>query len=156
MASDNVFLVSPAKQVLAFAGDRKIGRSIADTMPKIHQKVIRKSYVPGIGKSGKLAASSETAKNADDSQNMLETTASNIPLSFGTKNWTTISTQIGATALLPCAVHAIGEGMVSYTSKRRWRTVVLSLFRCDLVLLVSVRVPSWYTTTSGAIFILWR
>lgn len=113
--------MSPIQQASAFQGHRKVGRSIGDTMPKIQQKLIHKGNVAGkqdnvkiVGKNGKWAASSNTTKNADGSQNILETTTPNIPMSFGTENWTTISTQIGATALLPCTVHALGEGVVSY------------------------------------------
>lgn len=37
----------------------------------------------------------------------------NEPMYFGTKNSTVITTQIGATAHLPCTIHYIGEGVVS-------------------------------------------
>lgn len=35
------------------------------------------------------------------------------PMYFGTENSTTITTQIGANAHLPCVIHHIGEGVVS-------------------------------------------
>lgn len=35
------------------------------------------------------------------------------PMYFGTENSTTVNTQIGANAHLPCTVHHIGEGVVS-------------------------------------------
>lgn len=35
------------------------------------------------------------------------------PMYFGTENSTTVTTQIGATAHLPCTIHHIGEGVVS-------------------------------------------
>lgn len=35
------------------------------------------------------------------------------PMYFGTENSTTITTQIGANAHLPCTIHHIGEGVVS-------------------------------------------
>lgn len=35
------------------------------------------------------------------------------PMSFGTENLTMITTQVGATAYLPCLVHFIGESVVS-------------------------------------------
>lgn len=35
------------------------------------------------------------------------------PMYFGTENSTVITTQIGANAHLPCAIHNIGEGVVS-------------------------------------------
>lgn len=37
----------------------------------------------------------------------------NAPMYFGTENSTIITTQIGATAHLPCTIHHIGEGVVS-------------------------------------------
>lgn len=37
----------------------------------------------------------------------------NAPMYFGTENSTRITTQIGATAHLPCTIHHIGEGVVS-------------------------------------------
>jgi len=35
------------------------------------------------------------------------------PMYFGTENSTVVTTQIGATAHVPCTVHHIGEGVVS-------------------------------------------
>ena len=37
-----------------------------------------------------------------------------MPMSFGTANSTVVVSQSGSTAHLPCVVHNIGEGMVSY------------------------------------------
>lgn len=36
------------------------------------------------------------------------------PMYFGTENSTTITTQVGANAHLPCVVHHIGDGVVSF------------------------------------------
>lgn len=36
-----------------------------------------------------------------------------IPMKFGTKNSTIVTTQIGAIAHIPCTIHHIGEGVVS-------------------------------------------
>lgn len=105
-------------------------------LPKIEQKLINKEIVSlrqnsnagnssraanaanssskNHGNNGKLAAAPETtAKNADGSPNAVADDTATLAMSFGTVNWTTISTQIGATALIPCTVHAIGEGVVS-------------------------------------------
>lgn len=38
------------------------------------------------------------------------------PMYFGTENSTVVTTQIGATAHVPCTVHHIGEGVVSTPS----------------------------------------
>lgn len=40
------------------------------------------------------------------------------PMYFGTENSSTITTQIGANAHLPCTVHHIGEGVVSISWQR--------------------------------------
>lgn len=60
-------------------------------------------------------------KDTDDNQ--LEDMY-NAPMYFGTKNSTVITTQIGATAHLPCTIHYIGEGVVS-------RMLLLSM--CEFV-----------------------
>ena len=39
--------------------------------------------------------------------------APSLPMTFGTENSTVISAQSGSTAMLPCVVHNIGDGMVS-------------------------------------------
>lgn len=38
------------------------------------------------------------------------------PMYFGTENSTVITTQIGATAHIPCTIHNIGDGVVRYVS----------------------------------------
>lgn len=37
-----------------------------------------------------------------------------LPMTFGTENSTVISAQSGSTALLPCVVHNLGDGMVRF------------------------------------------
>lgn len=54
---------------------------------------------------------------SENNNNMLEDIYK-APMYFGTENSTIITTQIGATAHLPCTIHHIGEGVVS------------SLFKC--------------------------
>ncbi|XP_012142896.1 lachesin [Megachile rotundata] len=41
-----------------------------------------------------------------------------LPMSFGTENSTVISAQTGSTALLPCLVHNLGDGMVSWIKRK--------------------------------------
>ncbi|XP_012340516.2 uncharacterized protein LOC100871335 isoform X1 [Apis florea] len=41
-----------------------------------------------------------------------------LPMSFGTENSTVISAQSGSTALLPCVVHNLGDGMVSWIKRK--------------------------------------
>lgn len=107
--------------------ERKINRdgstSSISSMPKIQQKHIHKELTQSvsktIGKNGKVATAAESQKNAATGKNALDGASSGdgepyeVPMSFSTDNWTIISTQIGANALLPCTVHAIGEGVVS-------------------------------------------
>lgn len=40
------------------------------------------------------------------------------PMYFGTENSTTVTTQIGANAHLPCTIHHIGEGVVSISMRK--------------------------------------
>lgn len=124
-AGSSMFLISPGQQASAFQATGKIaktgGGGSSDTMPKVQQKLIHKENMPvrqenkkSQGQNGKLAAASAsaTAGIADTNQNTLEQPFMD-QMAFGTENWTTISTQIGANALLPCTVHAIGDGVVS-------------------------------------------
>ncbi|KAI4475605.1 hypothetical protein M0804_014201 [Polistes exclamans] len=39
-----------------------------------------------------------------------------LPMNFATENSTTISAQSGSTALLPCVVHNLGDGVIEMTS----------------------------------------
>ncbi|XP_055326653.1 uncharacterized protein LOC129580343 [Sitodiplosis mosellana] len=49
------------------------------------------------------------------------------PMYFGTENSTTVNTQIGANAHLPCTVHYIGEGVVSWIRRRDYHLLTVSL-----------------------------
>ncbi|XP_073811969.1 defective proboscis extension response 13 isoform X2 [Musca autumnalis] len=46
---------------------------------------------------------------------------------FGTENSTVITTQVGATALIPCTVHQIGEGLVSWIRKKDYHLLTVGL-----------------------------
>lgn len=41
-----------------------------------------------------------------------------LPMTFGTENTTSISAQSGSTALMPCVVHNLGEGTVSWIKRK--------------------------------------
>lgn len=41
-----------------------------------------------------------------------------LPMTFGTENSTVVSAQSGSTALLPCVVHNLGDGMVSWIKRK--------------------------------------
>lgn len=52
-----------------------------------------------------------------------------LPMSFGTENSTVISAQSGSTALLPCVVHNLGDGMVRFRehSSKSFRKSITSI-----------------------------
>lgn len=47
------------------------------------------------------------------------------PMYFGTENSTTITTQIGANAHLPCVIHHIGEGVVSTNERKKKKKMII-------------------------------
>ncbi|XP_039479912.1 uncharacterized protein LOC120444371 [Drosophila santomea] len=49
------------------------------------------------------------------------------PMYFGTENSTVVTTQIGATAHVPCTVHHIGEGVVSWIRKKDYHLLTVGL-----------------------------
>nr|ACT09397.1 IP04217p [Drosophila melanogaster] len=49
------------------------------------------------------------------------------PMHFGTENSTVVTTQIGATAHVPCTVHHIGEGVVSWIRKKDYHLLTVGL-----------------------------
>ncbi|XP_055379824.1 myosin-G heavy chain [Condylostylus longicornis] len=57
----------------------------------------------------------------------------NTPMYFGTENNTVITTQIGATAHMPCAIHHIGDGVVSWIRRKDYHllTVGLTTYNSD-------------------------
>ncbi|XP_024944289.1 lachesin isoform X2 [Cephus cinctus] len=57
-----------------------------------------------------------------------------LPMTFGTQNSTVISAQSGSTALIPCVVHNIGDGMVTWIKRRdvqQLLTVGLATYASD-------------------------
>ncbi|XP_051175178.1 zwei Ig domain protein zig-8-like isoform X1 [Leptopilina boulardi] len=60
--------------------------------------------------------------------------APTLPMTFGTENSTVISSQSGSTALLPCVVHNIGEGVVNWIKRKKTHellTVGLTTYASD-------------------------
>ncbi|XP_054737717.1 uncharacterized protein LOC129244126 [Anastrepha obliqua] len=49
------------------------------------------------------------------------------PMYFGTENSTVVTTQIGATAHIPCTVHHIGDGVVSWIRKKDYHLLTVGL-----------------------------
>lgn len=64
------------------------------------------------GASTVSVADNEEILGGSLSDNMLEEFY-RTPMSFGTDNLTMVTTQVGATAFLPCRIHYIGDGVVS-------------------------------------------
>lgn len=60
-----------------------------------------------------VAASSIGQDKSDDNLDHNSLVEYKEPMYFGTENSTTITTQVGANAHLPCIIHHIGEGVVS-------------------------------------------
>ncbi|XP_012154852.1 ras guanine nucleotide exchange factor V [Ceratitis capitata] len=49
------------------------------------------------------------------------------PMYFGTENSTVVTTQIGASAHIPCTVHHIGDGVVSWIRKKDYHLLTVGL-----------------------------
>uniref|UniRef100_A0A1I8QB74 Ig-like domain-containing protein n=1 Tax=Stomoxys calcitrans TaxID=35570 RepID=A0A1I8QB74_STOCA len=60
-------------------------------------------------------------------KNNSASTPSSVATHFGTENSTVITTQIGATALIPCIVHQIGEGVISWIRKKDYHLLTVGL-----------------------------
>ena len=110
------------------------GTASAASTPKINQqKIIQKDSLsinhPDIKVVNKNSSNLANASAPAPSAPVLSTNGSAIaidmdhnsledfykePMQFGTANSTTITTQIGANAHLPCIIHHIGEGVVSF------------------------------------------
>ncbi|KAH8396633.1 hypothetical protein KR215_001719 [Drosophila sulfurigaster] len=64
----------------------------------------------------------EATHGVDGADNVFGT-----PMYFGTENSTVVTTQIGATAHVPCTVHHIGEGVVSWIRKKDYHLLTVGL-----------------------------
>ncbi|EDW08963.2 uncharacterized protein LOC6579131 isoform X1 [Drosophila mojavensis] len=64
----------------------------------------------------------ESTHGIDGTDNVFGT-----PMYFGTENSTLVTTQIGATAHIPCTVHHIGEGVVSWIRKKDYHLLTVGL-----------------------------
>ncbi|XP_002138418.3 uncharacterized protein dpr13 isoform X1 [Drosophila pseudoobscura] len=72
---------------------------------------------------------SEPAENNLEATNGIDGVESvfGSPMYFGTENSTVVTTQIGATAHVPCTVHHIGEGVVSWIRKKDYHLLTVGL-----------------------------
>ncbi|XP_017839984.1 uncharacterized protein LOC108597779 isoform X2 [Drosophila busckii] len=69
-----------------------------------------------------LEATNGNGNGIDGADNVFGT-----PMYFGTENSTLVTTQIGATAHVPCTVHHIGEGVVSWIRKKDYHLLTVGL-----------------------------
>ncbi|XP_026481535.1 lachesin-like [Ctenocephalides felis] len=65
--------------------------------------------------------------NGNELEASFETMSDIPPMYFGTENSTMVTSQIGSTALVPCAVHHIGEGMVSWIRRKDYHLLTVGL-----------------------------
>ncbi|XP_050074647.1 uncharacterized protein LOC126562242 [Anopheles maculipalpis] len=50
-----------------------------------------------------------------------------MPMQFGTENYTLVTSQIGSTAHVPCRIHHIGEGVVSWIRRKDYHLLTVGL-----------------------------
>ncbi|KAL2742252.1 hemicentin-1-like [Vespula maculifrons] len=96
--------------------------------------VIAEVVVPGNGNVLDTAMTNTTAIAMRTSTAMMKPLdiqlPPTLPMTFATENATTISAQSGSTALLPCVVHNLGDGVSTLVySGLLWFTLVYSLVK---------------------------
>ncbi|XP_037941093.1 uncharacterized protein LOC119674042 [Teleopsis dalmanni] len=111
--SSNVIDEQQQKQEQHFSS-RQLGR---DT---IAQRPTHKML--GVGNIG-----DGNAENQLDASGESADVFNSAPMYFGTENSTVVSTQIGATAHIPCTVHHIGDGVVSWIRKKDYHLLTVGL-----------------------------
>ncbi|XP_037050920.1 uncharacterized protein LOC119084880 isoform X2 [Bradysia coprophila] len=62
-----------------------------------------------------------------ETDDMQENIYNYTPMYFGTVNSTVVATQIGATAHLPCIIHHIGDGVVSWIRRKDYHLLTVGL-----------------------------
>lgn len=100
----------------------------------------------------KESSDEEFILNKDNSNNQLNNNENEnfTKMYFGTENLTTISTQVGSIAVVPCEVHHIGEGVVSISINTLCASPSISLFWFILFVQVSwIRKTDYHLLTVG-------
>lgn len=93
--------------------DSKQSKQIIETQKSNNRILTRSTHIVahkviGIGLPS-VQERIDVNSSAEDSNDIIF----NEPMHFGTENSTVVTTQIGATAHIPCTVHHIGDGVVS-------------------------------------------
>ncbi|XP_017461949.1 PREDICTED: uncharacterized protein LOC108355287 isoform X2 [Rhagoletis zephyria] len=84
--------------------------------------------VVGVGGGGEHNSLGEVAQGSSaESANVGLDEIYAAPMYFGTENSTVVTTQIGATAHIPCSVHNIGDGVVSWIRKKDYHLLTVGL-----------------------------
>ncbi|XP_052896507.1 uncharacterized protein LOC128303558 [Anopheles moucheti] len=79
------------------------------------------------GESGESAGPglSNYFEQSSDSEELLK--YYKMPMQFGTENYTLVTSQIGSTAHVPCRIHHIGEGVVSWIRRKDYHLLTVGL-----------------------------
>nr|XP_049462137.1 uncharacterized protein LOC120961335 [Anopheles coluzzii] len=86
------------------------------------------SHTPGKGdgESGESGPGlSNYFEQGSDSEELLK--YYKMPMQFGTENYTLVTSQIGSTAHVPCRIHHIGEGVVSWIRRKDYHLLTVGL-----------------------------
>ncbi|XP_053674098.1 uncharacterized protein LOC128724397 [Anopheles nili] len=79
-----------------------------------------------VGDSGESGpGSSNYFEQHSDSEELLK--YYKMPMQFGTENYTLVTSQIGSTAHVPCRIHHIGEGVVSWIRRKDYHLLTVGL-----------------------------
>ncbi|XP_046819107.1 uncharacterized protein LOC124424304 isoform X2 [Vespa crabro] len=108
-----------------------------DVIKKYHTSTVTAEIVVGAGNGNALGTTmtttttttTRTATTTTSTSSTTTTTTTTLrpldvelpptlPMTFGTENSTTISAQSGSMALLPCVVHNLGDGVVSWIKRK--------------------------------------
>uniref|UniRef100_A0A1A9VX27 Ig-like domain-containing protein n=1 Tax=Glossina austeni TaxID=7395 RepID=A0A1A9VX27_GLOAU len=108
--------------------DSKQSKQIIETQKSNSNRILTRSThivahkVIGIGLPS-VQERIDVNSSAEDSNDIIF----NEPMHFGTENSTVVTTQIGATAHIPCTVHHIGDGVVSWIRKKDYHLLTVGL-----------------------------
>uniref|UniRef100_A0A182IW03 Ig-like domain-containing protein n=2 Tax=Anopheles TaxID=7164 RepID=A0A182IW03_ANOAO len=80
---------------------------------------------PESGENGAAPGSFNYFDHGSDSEELLK--YYKMPMQFGTENYTTVTSQIGSTAHVPCRIHHIGEGVVSWIRRKDYHLLTVGL-----------------------------
>ncbi|KAL9915207.1 defective proboscis extension response 13 isoform 2-T3 [Glossina fuscipes fuscipes] len=107
--------------------DSKQSKQIIETQRSNNRILTRSTHIVahkviGIGLPS-VQERIDVNSSAEDSNDIIF----NEPMHFGTENSTVVTTQIGAAAHIPCTVHHIGDGVVSWIRKKDYHLLTVGL-----------------------------